>query len=126
VTACRRVAALGHAVCRRVTGQIPLAVTSQLPYHVVYRRLSAQLSSETDPYLGGEVTLENAQPSEIGIAANRGLYEHAIATLTGKPASSFSMPVRSPKSVPILLAPNAPWLKRMPSSEFSGQRTTQR
>jgi NodT family efflux transporter outer membrane factor (OMF) lipoprotein len=42
-----------------------------------------------------EVTLENAEAAGIGIATNRALYEHAIAMLIGKPASSFSMPVKS-------------------------------
>jgi NodT family efflux transporter outer membrane factor (OMF) lipoprotein len=42
-----------------------------------------------------EVTLENAEATGIGIATNRALYEHAIATLIGKPASSFSMPVKN-------------------------------
>jgi NodT family efflux transporter outer membrane factor (OMF) lipoprotein len=42
-----------------------------------------------------EVTLENAQENGIGIATNRALYEHAIATLIGQPASTFSLPVRS-------------------------------
>jgi NodT family efflux transporter outer membrane factor (OMF) lipoprotein len=42
-----------------------------------------------------ELTLENAEAAAIGIATNRALYEHAIATLIGKPASSFSMPVKS-------------------------------
>jgi NodT family efflux transporter outer membrane factor (OMF) lipoprotein len=42
-----------------------------------------------------EVTLENAAASGIGIATNRALYEHAIATLIGKAASSFSMPVKN-------------------------------
>jgi NodT family efflux transporter outer membrane factor (OMF) lipoprotein len=41
-----------------------------------------------------EVTLKNAQASGIGIAVNRALYEHAIATLIGKPASEFNLPVR--------------------------------
>jgi NodT family efflux transporter outer membrane factor (OMF) lipoprotein len=41
-----------------------------------------------------EVTLKNAEAVGIGIATNRALYEHAIATLIGKPASSFSMPVK--------------------------------
>jgi NodT family efflux transporter outer membrane factor (OMF) lipoprotein len=41
-----------------------------------------------------EVTLENARAAGIGIATNRALYEHAIATLIGKPASTFSMPVK--------------------------------
>ena len=42
-----------------------------------------------------EVTLRDAQEAGAGIASNRALYEHAIATLIGKPASSFSMPVRN-------------------------------
>ena len=41
-----------------------------------------------------EVTLANAQATGIGIATNRAIYEHAIATLIGQPASSFSLPVR--------------------------------
>jgi NodT family efflux transporter outer membrane factor (OMF) lipoprotein len=41
-----------------------------------------------------EVTLENAQAAAVGIADDRALYEHAIATLIGKPASSFSLPAR--------------------------------
>ena len=42
-----------------------------------------------------EVTLENAQEASTGIATNRAIYEHAIATLIGKPASSFSIPVKA-------------------------------
>ena len=42
-----------------------------------------------------EVTLQGAQETGAGIASNRAIYEHAIATLIGKPASSFSLPVRS-------------------------------
>jgi NodT family efflux transporter outer membrane factor (OMF) lipoprotein len=41
-----------------------------------------------------EVTLEGAQEEGEGIATNRAIFEHAIATLIGKPASSFSMPVK--------------------------------
>jgi NodT family efflux transporter outer membrane factor (OMF) lipoprotein len=41
-----------------------------------------------------EVTLENAEATGIGIATNRALYEHAMATLIGKAASTFSMPVK--------------------------------
>jgi len=41
-----------------------------------------------------EVTLKNAEATATGIATNRALYEHAIATLIGKPASAFSMPVK--------------------------------
>jgi NodT family efflux transporter outer membrane factor (OMF) lipoprotein len=41
-----------------------------------------------------EVTLRDAQAAGIGIATNRAIYEHAIATLIGQPASNFSMPVK--------------------------------
>ena len=51
-----------------------------------------------------EVTLKNAQEAAAGIASNRALYEHAIATLIGKPASSFSLPVK-PLTTPIPAIP---------------------
>ncbi len=41
-----------------------------------------------------EVTLDNAEAVGTGIATNRAIYEHAMATLIGKPASEFSMPVK--------------------------------
>ncbi len=41
-----------------------------------------------------EVTLRGAEAVGTGIATNRALYEHAIATLIGKPASQFSLPVK--------------------------------
>ncbi len=40
------------------------------------------------------VILKEAEAAGAGIATNRALYEHATATLIGKPASSFSMPVK--------------------------------
>jgi len=41
-----------------------------------------------------EVTLANAEAAGIGVAVNRALFEHAIATLIGTPASSFTLPVK--------------------------------
>jgi len=57
--------------------------------------------AQADTGIGGEaavaqaeVTLADAEAARTGVAVNRALYEHAIATLTGTPASSFSMPVK--------------------------------
>ena len=41
-----------------------------------------------------EVTLADAEAAGMGVAVNRARYEHAIATLAGTDASSFSLPVR--------------------------------
>jgi NodT family efflux transporter outer membrane factor (OMF) lipoprotein len=41
-----------------------------------------------------DVTLKDAEATGLGIATNRAIYEHAIATLIGKAASEFSMPVK--------------------------------
>jgi NodT family efflux transporter outer membrane factor (OMF) lipoprotein len=50
-----------------------------------------------------EVTLEGAQETAGGIATNRAIYEHAIATLIGKSASNFTMPVKSlTTAVPVI------------------------
>jgi NodT family efflux transporter outer membrane factor (OMF) lipoprotein len=51
-----------------------------------------------------EVTLEDAQETATGIATNRAIYEHAIATLIGKAASGFSMPVK-PLTTPVPVIP---------------------
>lgn len=42
--------------------------------------------------LQAQSTLEGAQVTAAGTATNRAIYEHAIATLIGKPASNFSLP----------------------------------
>lgn len=39
-------------------------------------------------------TLDSVRVTADGTAINRAIYEHAIATLIGKPASSFSLPVK--------------------------------
>lgn len=54
------------------------------------------------------VTLTNAQAAAIGLGTNRAIYEHAIATLIGRPASSFALPHRalttSPPAIPVGIA----------------------
>lgn len=51
-----------------------------------------------------EVTLANTEATAVGVATNRAIYEHAIATLIGKPASDFSMPVKA-LSTPVPTVP---------------------
>ena len=51
-----------------------------------------------------EVTLANTEATAVGIATNRAIYEHAIATLIGKPAANFSMPVKA-LSTPVPAVP---------------------
>jgi NodT family efflux transporter outer membrane factor (OMF) lipoprotein len=48
-----------------------------------------------EAFAQAEVTLKDSEATATGIATNRALFEHAIATLIGKPASSFSMPVKN-------------------------------
>jgi NodT family efflux transporter outer membrane factor (OMF) lipoprotein len=56
--------------------------------------LETGIDSEQD-VAGAEVTLANAEAAAAGVATNRALYEHAIATLIGKPASQFAMPIKA-------------------------------
>jgi NodT family efflux transporter outer membrane factor (OMF) lipoprotein len=51
-----------------------------------------------------EVTLANTEAIAVGVATNRAIFEHAIATLIGKPASDFSMPVKA-LSTPVPTVP---------------------
>jgi NodT family efflux transporter outer membrane factor (OMF) lipoprotein len=51
-----------------------------------------------------EVTLANTEATAVGIATNRAIFEHAIATLIGTPASDFSMPVKA-LSTPVPTVP---------------------
>ncbi len=47
-----------------------------------------------------QTTLESAQSAAINLGIARAQYEHAIATLIGKPASAFSIPVEPMTSTP--------------------------
>jgi NodT family efflux transporter outer membrane factor (OMF) lipoprotein len=61
-----------------------------------YNRAQSETGIGTEEAVAqAEVTLRNAEVTATGLATNRALYEHAIATLVGRPASSFSMPVRA-------------------------------
>jgi NodT family efflux transporter outer membrane factor (OMF) lipoprotein len=50
--------------------------------------------NDQEVVLQAQAALETAQAASIGIANNRALFEHAIATLIGTAASNFSMPVK--------------------------------
>jgi NodT family efflux transporter outer membrane factor (OMF) lipoprotein len=47
-----------------------------------------------------ETTLRSAEAAAINVGVARAQYEHAIATLIGKPASDFSMPFRGVTTAP--------------------------
>jgi len=47
-----------------------------------------------------QTNLESAQSAAINLGIGRAQYEHAIATLIGKPASAFSIPVEPTASTP--------------------------
>jgi NodT family efflux transporter outer membrane factor (OMF) lipoprotein len=55
-----------------------------------------------------QTTLESAQSSAINLGIARAQYEHAIATLIGKPASAFSIPVNASTRVPPPIPPGVP------------------
>jgi NodT family efflux transporter outer membrane factor (OMF) lipoprotein len=63
-----------------------------------------------------QTTLKSAQASAINVGLSRAQYEHAIATLIGKPATDFSIPVKPllytpppiPTGVPSQLAERRP------------------
>jgi NodT family efflux transporter outer membrane factor (OMF) lipoprotein len=47
-----------------------------------------------------QATLENVQAQAINVGLARAQFEHAIATLIGKPSSSFSIPVKAMTAAP--------------------------
>jgi len=63
-----------------------------------------------------QTTLDGAQSAAINIGVARSQYEHAIATLVGKPASDFSIPVRplTPTPPPIPVGLPSQLLERRP------------
>jgi len=72
-----------------------------------------------------QTTLESAESAATNLGVARAQYEHAIATLIGKPASSFSMPVKpmvtAPPAIPIGLPSQL--LERRPDIAAAERRT---
>lgn len=50
--------------------------------------------NDEESVVQAQSTLDSVEVTADGTAINRAIYEHAIATLIGKPASLFSLPVR--------------------------------
>src|SRR5208337_1067913 len=47
-----------------------------------------------------ETQLEATQAQDVGLGVQRAQFEHAIAMLTGQPASTFSIPIEALESSP--------------------------
>jgi NodT family efflux transporter outer membrane factor (OMF) lipoprotein len=60
-----------------------------------YTRSQSETGVGTEEaFVQADVTLKTVEATAIGVATNRSIYEHAMATLIGKPAGAFVMPVR--------------------------------
>ena len=73
----------------RIVRWLPIGNTRSSPAHCSKRESRHQADVAV-----AEASLAGVEEAETGIATNRAIYEHAIATLVGKPASSFEMPVK--------------------------------
>ena len=88
------------------------------------RALAATGIDSDEAIAQAEVTLENAEAAGLGVATNRALFQHAIATLIGTPAPAFAMPVRllSTPVPPIPVGVPSPILQRRPDVAAAGGR----
>jgi NodT family efflux transporter outer membrane factor (OMF) lipoprotein len=66
-------------------------------------RFKGGLATDSDVALA-ETQLKSTQAQDIDVGVARAQFEHAIATLTGEPASSFSLP-QTPLSLPLPQVP---------------------
>src|SRR6185503_19125489 len=65
------------------------------------------IASEAD-VLQAQLTLQTARVQQTNAGVARAQFEHAIATLLGIPASSFSLPHRSLRRVPPVIPVGTP------------------
>lgn len=70
-------------------------VAYQQALQLTRNRFEGALASQLD-VAQAETQLETTEAQEIDVGVLRAQYEHAIATLIGQPASTFSLPARSP------------------------------
>jgi NodT family efflux transporter outer membrane factor (OMF) lipoprotein len=59
-----------------------------------------------EAFVQADVTLKTVEATAIGVATNRAIYEHAMATLVGKPPAAFAVPAK-PLATPVPAIPLA-------------------
>lgn len=87
-------------------------------------RLEGKIGAPID-VARAEVQLDNAKAQLADIAGPRALYEHAVATLIGQPASSFSIPPEATANRLPLIPPGVPsdLLERRPDIASAERET---
>ena len=99
--------AVDYFQLRAADAQAQLLTTSisdfETALQIARNRYQAGITTETDIF-AAQTQIDNAQPQLVGVQLTRARMEHAIATLTGMPASAFSVD-RAPIATTVPVVP---------------------